>query len=116
MPITLIESLSPSILVLSVLVPLLTGFFGGRLGVSIGLGWFLFVLSFLFQDIFSLMLANHFHGIDGVRAVAVDQPGTVAAVFAGAAPALLGHFLGRGLRRLQKRVFGSEQNLDGNHL
>ena len=105
MPIVLIQALSPSVLALSLIVPVLTGFLGRRLGVSIALGWFLFVLSFLFQDIFSVLIANHFHGREGVRAVAVDQPGTVAAVFAGWLFPLVGHFVGRGFRGLRKRVF-----------
>lgn len=105
MPIVLIQALSPSVLALSLIVPVLTGFLGRRLRISIVLGWLLFVLSFLFQDIFSLLIANYFHGRDGVRAVAVDQPGTAAAVFVGWLLPLIGHFVGRGFGGLRKRVF-----------
>ena len=84
------------------------------------IGWFLFVISFLFQDIYSIMIAGHFHGNEGVKAVAVDQPGTVAAVFVGWLIPLVGHFIGKGLRRLVQIVGGgsrltrSEQDVDPN--
>ncbi|MBL9155788.1 MAG: hypothetical protein JNK37_25150 [Verrucomicrobiales bacterium] len=100
MSIDLIKALAPSILVLALVVPALTGFLGRKVGVSIALGWTLFVLSFAFQDLFSLMIANHFHGRAGVKAVAVDQPGTVAAVFVGWLQSLICHFIGRGIRRI----------------
>ena len=102
MPIVVIKAIAPSILAISFVAPLLNGILGRRLGISIALGWILFVLSFVFQDLLSPMIASHFHGRDGVNAVAVDQPGTVAAVFVGWLPSLVGHFAGRGLRELLK--------------
>jgi len=110
MPIFLIDALAPSILALSLVAPILNGFFGRRVVVSIALGWFLFVLSFVFQDILSVMIASHFQGRDGVRAVAVDQPGTVAAVFVGWLPSLVCHFAGRGLGGLRRLVSRGGKN------
>jgi len=107
MSISVIQAISPAILGLSLVVPICAGFLGRRLRISIVVGWLLFVLAFLFQDILSLMLASHFHGRDGVRAVAVDQPGTIAAVFSGWLPPLIGHFMGKGLRGQLKLVCGN---------
>lgn len=79
---------------------------------SMALGWSLFVLSFVFRDIFSLMIAKYFHGKEGAKVVAVDQPGTIAAVFVGWFPALVGHFLGRGMGRLRKFLRSKGKNYD----
>ena len=108
MPIVLIDALSPSILVLSMVMPIIAGYLGKRLSLSIALGWSLFVLGFLFQDIFSVLLAGHFHGQDGVKAVAVDQPGTAAAFFIGWIIPTIGHFVGNGAARLRKWLFRAD--------
>lgn len=107
MPLSLIQTIAPAMMGLALVIPILAGFLGRRLWLSIILGWVLFVAAFLFQDVLALLLANHFHGQDGVRAVAVEQPGTCAAVVGGWLLPLAGHFLGRGARALLKPFFGS---------
>lgn len=102
MPIELIRALAPAFLIFSLVIPIVvTGFLGRGWIFSVFLGWIFFVTSFLFRDVFSLMLADHFHGRESARTIAVYQPGTVAAIFAGWLPPLISHFIGRGVRGLR---------------
>jgi len=104
MPIAFLQAISPTSLLLSVIVPVIFGFGGRRLRRSVILGWSLFIVSFLFQDILTPVLANHFHGPEVAKTVAIDQPGTVATVFGGWVLPLVGHFVGRGFKRLRNLV------------
>ena len=100
MQILLIKSIAPVILIAGLVTSLSMGVLKCRLLPSIALGWFLFVLSFLFQDLFSPMMAHYSSGREGVKAVAVDQPGTIAAIFIGWIYSTICHFLGRFFRYL----------------
>lgn len=106
MPIPLINAISPTLVVISIILPVVTGIIGCRAASSMTLGWFLFVLSFLFQDMFNIAIADYFHGREGVKAVTVDQPGTAGAIVIGWLIPLIGHYLGFGIRRLVKFVRG----------
>ena len=103
MPLPLIKALAPALLVLALVVPLVTGFLGRRLRVSVGLGWGLFVLAILIQDILSVQLARHFHGEAGVSAVTVDPPGLAMAILWGWTLPLLMHGVGDIVAYLMKR-------------
>jgi len=104
MSIQLIMAIIPTFCLLAILVPVVTGYRGWSCHRSVATGWLLFVVSYLFQDIGSPLLARHFHGTEGIEAVASDQPGTLAALVGGWGVGLVGTGIGVGLRMLTRRI------------
>lgn len=69
---------------------------------SVVWGWILFIMSFLFQDAFSVLLAKRFHGEELASAIAVDQPGVFPAFLMGWILPLIAFYIGQGLGLVRK--------------
>jgi hypothetical protein len=95
----LLNALCPALAAGSFAVSFWLGFRGTSSRRSLVLGWSLFVLAYVFQDLLSPGIAFLWLGRDAANRVSVDQPGTAAAVLGGWVPALMFFKLGQAVQR-----------------
>lgn len=91
---TAIKAIAPTLMVIALLAPIITGFRRERLGISIRIGWALILLAYFAADFLIPEFVSLLYGQKAGANIAPNNGGTLPALLFGWAYPLILHYLG----------------------